>query len=130
MPSSFSAAAAPAASSSARKVTVSAIPYDCTWAESTHVRPRVAGCLSVIGLAVARSALPVCASPARATWMKCWMTATRLLGGSAASSFCVPSRPSRSKWLPRKLPLPPWRISRTNTRFAEMYPSCSFWFSW
>ncbi len=130
VPSSCSEAAAPAASRSERKVTVSAMPYDCTCAESTHDRPFDFGCASSIGLAVACSALPVWASASRAMRVNCRMRSTRALGGSPLSSFSMSSRPSTSMCLPRKLASPPCRIRLTYLRFASMNPACSLRFSW
>ncbi len=60
----------PRRGASARNVTVSAIPYDCTCADSSQLRPFAFGWRSWIGCAVACSAVPVRASPARAVWMK------------------------------------------------------------
>jgi len=68
---------------------VSAIPYDCTCAESTHVRPFCFGCASSIGFAVASSARPVCASASRAMRTKLRIRATRSFCGSPSSCVSI-----------------------------------------
>ena len=110
--SSRSAASAPAASSSARKVIVSASAYACTLAESSRGPAPALRVASSIGCAVAASASPVFASASAGVVDEAFEP--RSPRGVAAAAR-APARPARGRarrtGCPSNEPLPPCRIS-------------------